>query len=91
MRFVTVCCPTVGGLRLPGGRQGNQNILTVDQQAIIRSQNGRTECEGAYIWSGQGRNEYEVPLHHPHYDFNDDVPSIGIRLHVSLVERHLAA
>ncbi|MFC6673382.1 M20 aminoacylase family protein [Marinobacterium aestuariivivens] len=48
-------------------------------------------CEGAYIWLGQGRGGDEVPLHHPRYDFNDEVLSTGIRLHVSLVERHLSA
>ncbi len=47
-------------------------------------------CEGAYIWLGQGRGDKEVPLHHPHYDFNDDVLATGIRLHVALAERHLA-
>ncbi len=47
-------------------------------------------CEGAYIWLGQGRGDDEVPLHHPRYDFNDDVLATGIRLHVALVERHLA-
>ncbi len=47
-------------------------------------------CEGAYIWLGQGRDENEVPLHHPHYDFNDDVLATGIRLHVALARRHLA-
>ncbi|MBV1787354.1 amidohydrolase [Marinobacterium sp. D7] len=45
--------------------------------------------EGAYIWLGQGRGGEEVPLHHPHYDFNDEVLATGIRLHVALVERHL--
>lgn len=48
-------------------------------------------CEGAYIWLGQGRNDDEVPLHHPRYDFNDDVLETGIRLHVALVEHHLRA
>ncbi|MEJ2415794.1 MAG: M20 family metallopeptidase [Exilibacterium sp.] len=47
-------------------------------------------CEGAYIWLGQGRGDEEIPLHHPRYDFNDDVLATGIRLHVALVERHLA-
>jgi len=47
-------------------------------------------CSGAYIWLGQGRGETEVPLHHPHYDFNDEILATGIRLHVALVERHLA-
>ena len=47
-------------------------------------------CKGAYIWLGQGRGDGDVPLHHPQYDFNDDVLATGIRLHVALVKRHLA-
>ncbi len=46
-------------------------------------------CEGAYIWLGQGHGNEGIPLHHPRYDFNDDVLATGIRLHVALVERHL--
>jgi hippurate hydrolase len=48
-------------------------------------------CEGAYIWLGQGRGGDEVALHHPRYDFNDEILPIGIRLHAALAERHLAA
>ncbi|WP_327754270.1 M20 aminoacylase family protein [Sphingobium sp. SJ10-10] len=47
-------------------------------------------CKGAYIWLGQARREGSVPLHNPHYDFNDDVLGLGIRLHVALVEQHLS-
>jgi hippurate hydrolase len=47
-------------------------------------------CEGAYIWLGQGRNDNDVPLHHPRYDFNDQVLAIGIKLHIALARRHLA-
>lgn len=47
-------------------------------------------CKGAYIWLGQGRGDDDVPLHHPHYDFNDDILATGIRLHVALVKHHLA-
>ncbi|WP_022682281.1 M20 aminoacylase family protein [Sphingobium bisphenolivorans] len=47
-------------------------------------------CKGAYIWLGQAKPEGSVPLHNPHYDFNDDVLALGIRLHVALVEQHLA-
>lgn len=47
-------------------------------------------CKGAYIWLGQSRGDGDVPLHHPHYDFNDDVLATGIRLHVALVKGHLA-
>lgn len=48
-------------------------------------------CKGAYIWLGQAKAQGSAPLHSPHYDFNDDVLELGIRLHVALVERHLAA
>ena len=48
-------------------------------------------CEGAYIWLGQAKDHGSSPLHNPHYDFNDDVLGLGIRLHVALAERHLAA
>lgn len=47
-------------------------------------------CKGAYIWLGQAKAEGSVPLHNPHYDFNDDVLGLGIRLHVALAEQHLA-
>ena len=47
-------------------------------------------CKGAYLWLGQGRGEATVPLHHPKYDFNDNVLPIGIRLLAALVERRLA-
>ena len=48
-------------------------------------------CKGAYIWLGQARAAGSAPLHNPHYDFNDDVLGLGIRLHVALAERYLAA
>ena len=46
---------------------------------------------GAYLWLGQGREQNEVPLHHPRYDFNDAVMPTGIRMFVALAERHLRA
>ncbi|EIZ81243.1 hippurate hydrolase [Novosphingobium sp. Rr 2-17] len=48
-------------------------------------------CKGAYIWLGQAKSDGAVPLHNPHYDFNDDVLELGVRLHVALAERHLRA
>jgi metal-dependent amidase/aminoacylase/carboxypeptidase family protein len=41
---------------------------------------------GAYIWLGQGR---ACPLHNPHYDFNDEVLELGVRLHVALARHWL--
>jgi hippurate hydrolase len=39
---------------------------------------------GAYIWLGQGKGERSPALHNPHYDFNDDVLALGVRLHMAL-------
>ncbi|MBF9235322.1 M20 aminoacylase family protein [Microvirga alba] len=48
-------------------------------------------CPGAYVWLGQGRGADEPPLHHPRYDFNDDVIPLGVAWFAALAERELAA
>ncbi len=40
-------------------------------------------CKGAYIFLGQGES---AGLHHPEYDFNDDLSPIGASYFVKLVE-----
>ena len=42
---------------------------------------------GSYVWIGNGENREN--LHHPGYDFNDDILPLGSALHASLVERGL--
>jgi amidohydrolase len=52
------------------------------------------QVPGAYIWLGQGSNELvgrSPPLHHPSYDFNDDVLPVGAALLAALAERRLSA
>lgn len=46
-------------------------------------------CEGAYIWLGQGKGGEHTPLHHPSFDFNDDIIATGVKLHTALVEDFL--
>jgi hippurate hydrolase len=46
---------------------------------------------GAYMWLGQGGKTGSQPLHHPKYDFNDEVIPLGLRWHSTLAERYLAA
>jgi hippurate hydrolase len=46
-------------------------------------------CKGAYIWLGQQVAEDSAPLHHPNYDFNDDVIPLGAGAHVALAEKYL--
>jgi hippurate hydrolase len=41
---------------------------------------------GCYIWIGNGSSENSCLLHNPHYDFNDDILSIGAAYWVKLVE-----
>ena len=45
---------------------------------------------GAYIWLGQGSDTHRFSLHHPDYDFNDDVLPRGAALLAALAERRLA-
>lgn len=47
------------------------------------------ERPGAYLWLGQASVDRTQALHHPGYDFNDEVMATGIRLHVALAEAHL--
>ena len=42
---------------------------------------------GAYVWLGQGSPLRSAPLHHPGYDFNDEVLPIGAALLATLAER----
>lgn len=46
---------------------------------------------GAYILIGQGDESCVHPLHHPEYDFNDDVLAIGASYWASLVDQVLGA
>ncbi|HEX7761679.1 MAG TPA: M20 aminoacylase family protein [Caulobacteraceae bacterium] len=46
--------------------------------------------KGAYLWLGQGRGSGAASLHHPHYDFNDDVIATGLDWHVALAQRLLS-
>lgn len=47
--------------------------------------------KGAYVWLGQGGEGERVPLHHPRYDFNDEVIPIGVAWHVAIAEQRLSA
>ena len=47
------------------------------------------ERPGAYLWLGQGRGEQ--PLHHPCYDFNDEVLPMGVRWFCEVAQRQLGA
>ena len=46
---------------------------------------------GTYFFLGTAKTEDDPPLHHPRYDFNDDILPIGTAFWVELVEDRLAA
>jgi len=47
------------------------------------------EKPGCYVWLGNGSSDGSCLLHNPHYDFNDDILSVGASYWVKLVERVL--
>jgi amidohydrolase len=44
---------------------------------------------GAYLWLGQRSASNVAPLHHPAYDFNDDVLACGVRWFVAVAQMAL--
>jgi hippurate hydrolase len=46
--------------------------------------------QGAYLMLGGGRRADDPLLHHPKYDFNDEVLPVGASWWVTLVEQQLA-
>ena len=46
---------------------------------------------GCYLWLGQGQTDDDPMVHHPLYDFNDDVAPLGSSLLVRIVEEYLEA
>ena len=48
------------------------------------------ERPGCYVWIGNGMGEGGCMLHNPHYDFNDDILTLGASYWVRLAEHLLA-
>ncbi|NTF08742.1 amidohydrolase [Agrobacterium rubi] len=46
---------------------------------------------GAYFFLGSKRTDNDPPLHHPKYDFNDDILPVGTAFWVELAEDYLKA
>ena len=44
---------------------------------------------GAYLWLGQRGADHAAPLHHPAYDFNDDVLASGVRWFAAVAQMAL--
>jgi metal-dependent amidase/aminoacylase/carboxypeptidase family protein len=44
---------------------------------------------GAYLWLGQRGASNAAPLHHPSYDFNDEVLASGVRWFAAVAHRAL--
>ncbi len=48
------------------------------------------ERPGTYFFLGTQRTPNDPPLHHPRYDFNDDILPVGTTFWVELAERYLS-
>lgn len=46
---------------------------------------------GCYFFLGTARTDNDPPLHHPKFDFNDDILPIGTAFWVDLAEDYLKA
>jgi hippurate hydrolase len=49
------------------------------------------ERPGAYFFLGTQRTKNDPPLHHPKFDFNDDILPVGTAFWVELAEDYLKA
>ena len=50
------------------------------------------EKKGAYIFIGNGSDSVGgCALHNPHYDFNDEILSTGVRFWINLVQQQLSS
>jgi hippurate hydrolase len=49
------------------------------------------EKTGCYVWLGNGSSDGGCLLHNPHYDFNDQILTVGASYWVKLVERVLGS
>lgn len=49
------------------------------------------EKPGCYVWLGNGSSDGGCLLHNPHYDFNDQILTVGASYWVKLVERVLGS
>jgi len=49
------------------------------------------EKPGCYVWLGNGSSDGDCLLHNPHYDFNDNILTVGASYWVKLVESVLQA
>lgn len=48
------------------------------------------EKPGCYVWLGNGPGEGGCTLHNPHYDFNDDITTLGVSYWVGLTRAFLS-
>jgi hippurate hydrolase len=46
--------------------------------------------QGAYLMLGGGKGKHDPLLHHPKYDFNDEILPVGASWWATMVEQQLA-
>lgn len=71
---------------------GAENVMEMERPSMGSEDFAYMLAErpGSYFFLGSARTESDPPLHHPRYDFNDDILPLGTSFWVELVERWLA-
>jgi hippurate hydrolase len=78
---------------LAGKVVGQENVAEIDRPMMGAEDFAYMLAErpGSYFFLGTAKTDADPPLHHPRYDFNDDVIPIGVNLWVELAEAYLPA
>ena len=77
--------------RIAGAVVGDENVVR-DAQPSLGGEDFAFFLEqrpGCYVWLGQGGGPLSCSVHHPRYDFNDEVLPIGASWFATLVEQEL--
>jgi amidohydrolase len=77
--------------KVAAGLLGNENVVR-DLEPTMGAEDFSymlQENPGCYVWLGQGITDNDYMVHHPLYDFNDEILPIGTSFFVRLVEESL--
>jgi hippurate hydrolase len=79
-RVQEVASQLLGGKRVHW--DGRASMASEDFAYMLQS------CPGAYFWLGADGAEASRPLHHPAYDFNDELIATGVSLFCAIVQSY---
>ncbi|OEI82844.1 amidohydrolase [Brucella sp. BO3] len=70
---------------------GDENLIELEKSFMLAEDFSYmlNTCRGAYFFIGGATGEGDYPLHHPSYNFNDNIVELGAMLWTNLVESYL--